>query len=97
MIEIRSKPSARGAADCLSLAAALAFAAMAVLTEAIDGGAADIVCSAAPAGLPISGMTLMYALMSVFHAAPWIRLVAPRDGRPTSNEATPHDGKASSA
>jgi hypothetical protein len=89
---MRSTLAARGAADCLNLAAAPAFAAMAVLTEAIDGGAADIVCSAAPAGLPISGMTLMYALMSVFHAAPWIRLAAPCDGRPTSNEGTPHDG-----
>lgn len=77
MSEIRSKPAARGAADCLSLAAAPAFAAMTVLTEAVDGGAAGILCSPAPAGLPISGMTLMYALMSVFHAAPWIRLATP--------------------
>jgi hypothetical protein len=68
--EIRSKPNVRGAADCLCLAAAPTFVAMAVLTEAVDGGAADIICSAAPAGLPISGMTLMYALMSIFHAAP---------------------------
>ena len=94
---MRSTLAARGAADCLSLAAAPALAAMAVLTEAVDGGAADILCSAAPAGLPISGMTLMYALMSIFHAAPWIRLATPtRWPAGVANDGSPHDGQASS-
>ena len=67
---------------------------MAVLTEAVDGGAADILCSAAPAGLPISGMTLMYALMSIFHAAPWIRLATPtRWPAGVANDGSPHDGQ----
>jgi hypothetical protein len=39
----------------LSLAAALTFAVMALLTEAYGGGPADILCSAAPGGVPFSG------------------------------------------
>lgn len=62
------------AAGWLSLAAAPVFALMALLTAA-HGGAADTLCSAAPDGLPLDGMTLMYVLMSVFHSAPWIRLI----------------------
>ena len=69
--------AALGAADWLSLAAAPAFAIMALLT-ADHGGPADILCSAAHEGAPLSGMTLMYRLMSVFHAAPWLKLIASR-------------------
>ena len=61
----------------LSPAAAPAFAIMALLTAA-HAGPADILCSAAHEGSPLSGMTLMYALMSVFHAAPWVRRVSRR-------------------
>ncbi|MGK6318004.1 hypothetical protein [Sphingomonas sp. DT-204] len=67
--------AALGAADWLSLAAAPAFAIMALLTAA-HGGPADILCSAAHGGSPLSGMTLMYVLMSVFHSAPWLKLIA---------------------
>lgn len=97
MIEVRSNAAALGAAHRLSLAAAPTFAAMALLTEAIDGGAADIVCAAAPGGLPVSGMTLMYALMSVFHAAPWIRLAAVRQWPARTDGRTDVDGQAPSA
>jgi hypothetical protein len=31
-------------------------------------------------GFPLGGMAPMYLLMSVFHATPWLRLIA---GRPT--------------
>jgi hypothetical protein len=66
------------AADWLSLAAAPVLAIMALLTATQHGSAADILCSAGHGSSPLSGMTLMYALMSLFHAAPWIRLVSRR-------------------
>ncbi|WP_199698980.1 hypothetical protein [Oleomonas cavernae] len=58
-------------ADRLCLAATPTFAAMA-LVEALFGGQANILCGAG-GGLPLNGMALMYALMSIFHAAPWLR------------------------
>ena len=72
-------PLARRAADGLTFAAAPVFAVMAVLTAAHRGGPADILCSAAHDASPLSGMGPMYALMAVFHAVPWVRLVS---GRP---------------
>ena len=64
----------------LGLAAAPTFAVMALLTAAY-GGPADPLCAAAPAALPNPGMTAMYALMAVFHSAPWLRRLAP-EGEP---------------
>jgi hypothetical protein len=61
-----------GAADGLSLLAAPTFAAMALLT-AIGGGPLDAFCSGAS---PFGGMVPMYVLMSVFHAAPWVKLIS---------------------
>ena len=66
---------ARSAADWLYLAAAPTFAIMALLTG-ILGGSADSLCSSGAS--PIVGMTSMYLLMSAFHLAPWLRLVANR-------------------
>jgi hypothetical protein len=31
--------------------------------------------------VPLNGMTLMYALMGVFHGAPWLRWIAARRQR----------------
>jgi len=64
------------AANWLSLAAAPAFATMALLTAAHGGGPADILCSATHYASPLSGMTMMYALMSAFHSTPWLKLVS---------------------
>jgi len=64
-----------GADGRLSLAAAPTFAGMALLTSIPGGGAADIFCSAAHAS-PLGGMVPMYLLMSAFHSAPWLRLIA---------------------
>lgn len=61
-----------GVADWLSFSATPIFAFMALLTAA-HGGPADILCSAAHGGSPFSGMAPMYALMSVFHSAPWVK------------------------
>ena len=66
---------ARGAADWLYLAAAPTFAVMALLTGLFGGGPADALCSVAGVS-PLSGMVPMYLLMSAFHLAPWLKLIA---------------------
>jgi hypothetical protein len=71
--------AAIGAADWLYLAAAPTFAIMALLTG-LGGGSPDALCSAAGAS-PLGGMVLMYLLMSAFHSAPWLKLIAGRRGR----------------
>ena len=49
-------PGPRGAADCLSLAAAPTFAVMALLTAVLGGGPLAMLCSAAPEASPLTGM-----------------------------------------
>ena len=56
------------AVDWLSLAAAPTFAAMALLSA----GGGDMLCTM-PGMSALSGMSLMYLLMSFFHAAPWLK------------------------
>ena len=70
--------AAFGAAHWLCLAAAPTFAIMALLTGASDGGAPGMLCAAMHHGSPLSGMAPMYWLMSAFHAAPWLKLIAGR-------------------
>jgi hypothetical protein len=70
---------ALGAADWLGLAAAPTFAIMALLTGVLGGGP-DMLCSAMQGASPLSGMALMYLLMSAFHLAPWLRLISSRRG-----------------
>jgi hypothetical protein len=65
--------SAVRVADWLCLAATPAFAAMAALTV-MFGDDMPLVCSAAP--FPLNGMVPMYVLMSLFHASPWLKLLA---------------------
>jgi hypothetical protein len=71
---------AAGAADWLYLAAAPTFAIMALLTGVLGGGPADALCSIA-GGSALGGMMPMYLLMSAFHAAPWLKLIAGRRSR----------------
>jgi hypothetical protein len=61
------------AADWLGLAAAPAFATMALMTACLGGGMEPL-CSAH--GSLMSGMIPMYMLMSAFHVGPWLRLIA---------------------
>jgi hypothetical protein len=65
---------ARVLADGLSLAAAPAFATMALMTVCLGGGAEPL-CSALRQGSLMTGMLPMYVLMSAFHASPWLRLM----------------------
>lgn len=53
---------------------------MALLSAIPEGGHAEMHHMASHA-TPLTGMVTMYALMSVFHAAPWLRLF--RAGTPT--------------
>lgn len=61
----------------LYLAATPTFAAMAVLTSVAGSGAQDSLCSIAGVS-PLTGMMPMYLLMSLFHSAPWLRLISRR-------------------
>jgi hypothetical protein len=63
----------------LGLAAAPSFAAMALMTATAAGGG-DLMGMTMPAGSPLGGMVTMYLLMSAFHAAPWLDLIARRKG-----------------
>jgi hypothetical protein len=67
-----------GAVGLLSLAAAPTFAIMALLTAIRGGSAPDMLCSAVADGSRLTGMVPMYALMSAFHLAPWLRLFSTR-------------------
>jgi hypothetical protein len=67
---------ALGAADFLCLAAAPAFAIMALLTGVLGGGPPGMLCSAAHDTSPLGGMVPMYLLMSAFHSAPWLKLIS---------------------
>jgi hypothetical protein len=69
--------AASGAAGSLGLAAAPTFAIMALWTG-LFSGQPDMLCMAMQGSSPMSGMTLMYLLMSAFHAAPWLRLISSR-------------------
>jgi hypothetical protein len=74
-----------GADRWLSLAAAPTFAAMALLSATTGGGALAEFCSAAGAS-PLGGMIAMYLLMSAFHSAPWLRLIARNLSKGTNHE-----------
>jgi hypothetical protein len=71
----RAWPKA-SADSVLSFAAAPVFAIMALLAGISDGGMPAMLCSAAPDASLLTGMVPMYVLMSAFHSAPWLRLIA---------------------
>jgi len=82
----RSKPVARRVAAWLGILATPTFAALAVLTYVDKGSAMHTMCGVdAP---PMAGMDAMYLLMSVFHSAPWLKLVAKRTN-PRNRRSTP--------
>ncbi|MBB5574605.1 MULTISPECIES: hypothetical protein [Rhizobium] len=66
--------AAIGITHWLSLAAAPTFGIMALLTATM--GNADMICSTMQGASPFGGMVPMYLLMSVFHIAPWLRLLS---------------------
>jgi hypothetical protein len=62
----------------LSLAATPTFAVMALLAAVQGEGMPGMICSATREGSLLTGMVPMYLLMSAFHLAPWLRLLARR-------------------
>jgi hypothetical protein len=66
-----------GMARWLGLAAAPTFAIMA-MWNGLFSGQPDMLCMAMQGSSPMSGMTVMYLLMSAFHTAPWLRLISSR-------------------
>jgi hypothetical protein len=52
---------------------------MAITTIMLGDGMPDMVCGAGAS--PLGGMAPMYVLMSAFHSAPWLRLMAGRRSR----------------
>ncbi len=69
-------------ADALRFAAAPVFAVMALLSGFDGGGSSPWLCSAAHAASPPGGMALMYGLMALVHAPPWLKAVAGQRSRP---------------
>ena len=82
--------AALGAADWLCLAAAPTFAIMALLTDVLGGGPPDMLCSTAQEASSLSGMVPMYLLMSVFHSAPWLKLISSRRSGARRSWIEPH-------
>lgn len=75
----RRSCAAPGVAGWLALAAAPIFAAMAVLSATAGSDSMGMMC--AMQASPLTGMTMMYLLMCVFHLTPWVRLIAGEAGR----------------
>ena len=68
--------AAPGVAGLLSLGAAPVFALMALWTGLF--GQPEALCMSMYDASPLNGMALMYTLMSIFHAAPWLKLISSR-------------------
>ena len=68
------------AAGRLGLAATPTFALMAWISA--GGSSGMTICSATSAFVPLNEMALMYALMSLFHLSPWMKLLSPVRGVP---------------
>ena len=68
--------AATGAGGLLGLGAAPVFALLALWTGLSPRP--DMLCMSAHGTSPLDGMALMYGLMAIFHAPPWMKLVASR-------------------
>jgi hypothetical protein len=92
-----ASPSTIRLSHWLSLAAAPAFAAMALLTGFVESGSPELLCSGLRAASPLAGMTAMYLLMSLFHSAPWLKLISREEWGPAREPITEvernHHGK----
>jgi len=82
-------------AGWLGLVATPTFAVMA-LVASMSSQDMDMMCAAAHSMSPLSGMVPMYVLMSAFHSAPWLRLIARwryfSVARGCSHESVGYDG-----
>ena len=69
----KSAGAARGPGAWVALAAAPVFAGMALIASISASSPPGMLCSAVPNVSPLSGMTLMYLLMSAFHLPAWLQ------------------------
>ena len=90
-VETCAGSAATGAAGWLGLAAAPTFAIMA-LWNGFFSGQPDMLCMAMQGSSPMNGVTVMYLLMSAFHAAPWLRLISTRRACPPGDVVIPRGG-----
>jgi hypothetical protein len=65
-----------GLTGWLRLAAAPTYGFMALFTAVFGESPQDMLCMAMHHTSPLGGMAWMYMLMSVFHSAPWLKLIA---------------------
>jgi hypothetical protein len=73
-IHLGAGDAPRGLAFWLGLSAAPIFAFMA-LWSVLFGSQPDMFCLNVHGSPPMSGMTMMYLLMSIFHAGPWLNVI----------------------
>ena len=66
----------------LTLAASPSFALMAFVSAEQSAGPGAMICGVSLNASPFGSMTVRYVLMSVFHAAPWLKIVGSRFGHP---------------
>lgn len=64
-----------GLGHWLSFAAAPTFALMALWTVFFSSEP-NMLCMEMQGSSPMSGMTMMYLLMCVFHSSPWLKLIS---------------------
>lgn len=81
VVSKRHSPLTRRIAAWLVILAAPTFAAMAILTSSPSSNGMGVICGVEP--FPLAGMAPMYLLMSVFHSAPWLKLISNRLRRET--------------
>lgn len=74
---VGSGNAAADAARLLSFAATPTFILMALWTGMFNDQR-DMLCMSMHDASPFSGMVVMYALMGIFHMAPWLKLISSR-------------------
>ena len=77
------------AADRLNLAAAPAFAVMALVSMVTGDDPSTLVCSTAYGTSWLTGMTSMYVLMSTFHLEAWLRRISKQPRAPARSRSRP--------
>jgi hypothetical protein len=49
---------------------------MSLLTAEHGRSGATLICSVTESSSPMTGMTLMYALMAIMHSTPWLKQIS---------------------